>query len=615
MLGFFFKNSKNTKIFQGYFIQFSLWGIIIITTSKDKTATAAAINGGNIMTDYNNDKFDGMNEVPSEETPITNETPSEENLNSTDVSSNDIYSSSSHEEPEAQDEGSYEWNAEPKEETTEYHYSYINGNNTDAEHNPNNYNDNYSSYGTSNTSQSYQSDSYSDNANTQTANQQANPYSYNYSNTYNNYSSAPNYNRQHTQSYNQPPAKKEKKKKEKKPVSRGFIAAMLVITVLCSAALGFGGGMLAKNMNTTTNGNVTINQVNSSGVKNAGTTTAASTSEIVKKTADSVVEIATEGVVTGNFAQQYVTKGAGSGVIISADGYIVTNHHVIDNAKTIKVTLRDGQTTYDATLIGSDEDNDIALLKVNAEGLTPATFGDSASLAVGDYVVAIGNPLGTLGGTVTDGIVSALAREVTIENKNMTLLQTNAQISPGNSGGGLFNANGELVGIVNAKDSATEVEGIAFAIPVNNVIDIIKDLQNYGYVTGKIDLGMEFVDINSNDTAFYYGVNQLGCYVLSVTSGSNAEQAGFKRGDLITAVNGTEISQSSEISKALENNKVGDKVTLTVSRSGRTTDIELVLEEYVPSAKLNSNNSQSQQQQQQQMPQGGSDLWDQIFGW
>ena len=576
------------------------------------------------MTDYNNDRFDGMNEVPSDEAPITdnfpteetqvtNEVPAQQDFSSNDVESNDIYSSSLPEQPEAQEEGSYEWNAEPKEENTEYHYSYINGNNANAEHNPNNYNDNYSPYGAANTAQSHNSDSFSDNSNAQSSNQQTNPYSYNYSNTYNGYSSAPNYNRQSAQSYTQPPVKKEKKKKEKKPVSRGFIAAMLVLTVLCSAALGFGGGMLAKNMNTTTNGNITINQVNSSGVKNAGTTSASSTSEIVKKTADSVVEIATEGVVTGNFAQQYVTKGAGSGVIISADGYIVTNHHVIDNAKTIKVTLRDGQTTYDATLIGSDEDNDIALLKVNAEGLTPATFGDSSSLAVGDYVVAIGNPLGTLGGTVTDGIVSALAREVTIEDKNMTLLQTNAQISPGNSGGGLFNANGELVGIVNAKDSATEVEGIAFAIPVNNVIDIIKDLQNYGYVTGKIDLGMEFVDINSNDTAFYYGVNQLGCYVLSVTNGSNAEKAGFKRGDLITAVNGTEISQSSEISKVLENNKVGDKVTLTVSRSGRTTDIELELEEYVPSAKLNSNSSQSQQQQQQ--PQGGSDLWDQIFGW
>ena len=158
MLGFFFKNSKNTKIFQGYFIQFSLWGIIIITTSKDKTATAAAINGGNIMTDYNNDKFDGMNEVPSEETPITNETPSEENLNSTDVSSNDIYSSSSPEEPGAQDEGSYEWNAEPKEETTEYHYSYINGNNRNAAHNPNKYEDEYNAYRAARGSNEYNRD-------------------------------------------------------------------------------------------------------------------------------------------------------------------------------------------------------------------------------------------------------------------------------------------------------------------------------------------------------------------------------------------------------------------------------------------------------------------------
>ena len=215
----------------------------------------------------------------------------------------------------------------------------------------------------------------------------------------------------------------------------------------------------AKNMNTTTSGNLTINQVSSGSVTNASAASSATTtSDIVKKTADSVVEIATEGITTGSFARQYVTKGAGSGVIISSDGYIVTNHHVIDGASTIKVTLRDGTTSYDATLIGSDEDNDIALLKIEAEGLTPATFGDSSSLAVGDYVVAIGNPLGTLGGTVTDGIISALAREVTIEDKNMTLLQTNAQISPGNSGGGLFNSKGELIGIVNAKDSATEVE-------------------------------------------------------------------------------------------------------------------------------------------------------------
>ena len=195
----------------------------------------------------------------------------------------------------------------------------------------------------------------------------------------------------------------------------------------------------------------------------------------------------------------------------------------------------------------------------------------------------------------------------------MTLLQTNAQISPGNSGGGLFNANGELVGIVNAKDSATEVEGIAFAIPVNNVLDIIKDLQNYGYVTGKIDMGMEFVDINSNDTAFYYGVNQLGCYVLSVNTGSNAESAGFRRGDLITAVNGQAVSTSADISKALENNKVGDTVTFTVSRSGKTTDIQLTLAEYKPAAKLNTDNGNSGSGNSPR--QSIDDLWNEIFGW
>ena len=247
-------------------------------------------------------------------------------------------------------------------------------------------------------------------------------------------------------------------------------------------------------------------------------------------------------MVTGNFAQQYVQQGAGSGVIISSDGYIITNYHVIEGANTITVTLRDGKTSYTAAIIGSDSDNDIALLKIDAKDLTPATFGDSSKLAVGDYVVAIGNPLGELGGTVTDGIISALAREVTIDNKNMTLLQTNAQISPGNSGGGLFNANGELVGIVNAKDSATEVEGIGFAIPINNVLDIINDLKSYGYVTGKVDLGMQFTDITSNESAFYYGVNETGCYVISVTKGSNAEKAGFRTGDLVTKVGDTKIS-------------------------------------------------------------------------
>ena len=546
------------------------------------------------MADYfknQNNPFENTSGEPVPETPETEA--KEEYIEETAAPS------------EVSDEGSYEWNADrgsaesASGTDSEYHYSYVNGRNSDASHNPNNYDSAYSAPG-SQSSYGYQP-------------QQSNPYGGYRQSGYQSYASTPRYTAPQQQTA-QPVKRAKRVKKEKKPASRGFIAAMLAITMLGSAALGFGGGYLAKNMNTTTAGNVTINQVSSGGVTNASSSTASTTSDIVKKTADSVVEIATEGIVTGSFARQYVTQGAGSGVIISQDGYIVTNHHVIDGANTIKVTLRDGTTSYDATLIGSDEDNDIALLKIDAEGLTPATFGDSSSLAVGDYVVAIGNPLGTLGGTVTDGIISALAREVTIEDKNMTLLQTNAQISPGNSGGGLFNANGELVGIVNAKDSATEVEGIAFAIPVNNVLDTIKDLQNYGYVTGKIDMGMEFVDINSNDTAFYYGVNQIGCYVLSVQTGSNAEAAGFRRGDLITAVNGSAVSSSKDISKMLENNKVGDTVTITVSRSGKTTDLSLTLAEYKPSAKLNNNNSSGGSDNSRQR-QSNDDLWNQLFGW
>lgn len=506
---------------------------------------------------------------------------------------------------DAVEESSYEWNSENSYRNGEYHYSYINGNNSAADHNPNNYDDAYSTSG-SESGTGYDSHrSYSE---------QSNPYSSNYTGQTDNtrvYSYG-------TQANAKPERKKRRERKSSKGASKGFVAAALAIAVVGSTAAGLCGGyFLSQQQNnggSGSGGSLTIKQVASDkadeGTTNASSddTTIYTTSDIVKKTANSVVEIATEGVKTGSFAQQYVTKGAGSGVIISEDGYIVTNHHVIDGANKITVTLRDGSTTYDAKLIGSDEDNDIALLKIDASGLSAATFGNSSDLVVGDYVVAIGNPLGTLGGTVTDGIISALAREVTIENKNLTLLQTNAQISPGNSGGGLFNANGELIGIVNAKDSATEVEGIAFAIPINNVVGIIKDLKDYGYVTGKISTGMQFVDINSYDTAFYYNVNALGVYVLSVESGSNADQAGFKSGDMISEVNGTSVSSAAEIDKALENNKVGDTVTFTITRNGKQQNLSLELSEYTPSVKPNND-------QAQQDFQSNDNLWKQLLDW
>ena len=540
---------------------------------------------------------------------------------------NDIYSGNAENTPESNTdipqknaEASYEWNSDKsdnKSDSTEYHYSYVNGNNKDASHNPNRYNE-PTQYSSQNTSSGYSNNYQNQNTNAYD-NYQSNGYTAQNQQSQNVYNSQP-YGTAPNHSANAKPPKAKKPKKQRKPISRGGIAIALAVTMVFSCGLGFGGGYFANKVNTSTSGSLNITKTSNSGTTTTASSTskANSTSEIVKKTADSVVEISTESVVTGSFAQQYVQQGAGSGVIISQDGYILTNNHVINGANSVKVRLRDG-TEYDATIIGSDSDNDIALLKVNATGLSPATFGDSNSLAVGDYVVAIGNPLGELGGTVTDGIISALARKVTIEDTQMTLLQTNAQVNPGNSGGGLFNANGELVGIVNAKQSATEVEGIAFAIPINNVLDILSDLKEYGYVTGKVDLGIDFTDITSDETAFYYGVNQTGCYVLSVDSGSNAEKAGVTRGDLVTKVNDTDVSSSSDITTALEKAEVGDTVTFTVSRRGTSKTISFVLEEYIPAVSNSQITNGSQKSttptSDSENSTGDDSIWSQMFGW
>lgn len=540
---------------------------------------------------------------------------------------NDIYSGNAENTPESNTdipqknaEASYEWNSDKsdnKSDSTEYHYSYVNGNNKDASHNPNRYNE-PTQYSSQNTSSGYSNNYNNPNTNAYD-NYQSNGYTAQNQQSQNVYNSQP-YGTAPNHSANAKPPKAKKPKKQRKPISRGGIAIALAVTMVFSCGLGFGGGYFANKVNTSTSGSLNITKTSNSGTTTTASSTskANSTSEIVKKTADSVVEISTESVVTGSFAQQYVQQGAGSGVIISQDGYILTNNHVINGANSVKVRLRDG-TEYDATIIGSDSDNDIALLKVSATGLSPATFGDSNSLAVGDYVVAIGNPLGELGGTVTDGIISALARKVTIEDTQMTLLQTNAQVNPGNSGGGLFNANGELVGIVNAKQSATEVEGIAFAIPINNVLDILSDLKEYGYVTGKVDLGIDFTDITSDETAFYYGVNQTGCYVLSVDSGSNAEKAGVTRGDLVTKVNDTDVSSSSDITAALEKAEVGDTVTFTVSRRGTSKTLSFVLEEYVPAVSNSQITNGSQKSttptSDSENSTGDDSIWSQMFGW
>lgn len=302
---------------------------------------------------------------------------------------------------------------------------------------------------------------------------------------------------------------------------------------------------------------------------------------VAEKAADSVVEIVTESVKTGSFMGQYITEGAGSGVIMTVDGYIVTNNHVIDGASKITVTLRSGEQ-YDAKLIGTDKNTDLAVIKIDADGLSPATFGNSDSLVVGETAVAIGNPLGQLGGTVTDGIISALDREIEIDGQVMTLLQTNATINPGNSGGGLFNSRAELVGIVNAKSSGSDVEGLGFAIPVNTVQPIVKDIMEYGYVRGRISTGMSYIDVNNSAAAWMYQVRYTGVYINDVQSGSNAESAGLKSGDLVISVDGTKVSSSNDIKNIIQKKKIGDKVTYVVLRNNAQVTAEFALSEYSP---------------------------------
>ncbi|MEE0969377.1 MAG: trypsin-like peptidase domain-containing protein [Clostridia bacterium] len=300
-------------------------------------------------------------------------------------------------------------------------------------------------------------------------------------------------------------------------------------------------------------------------------------SQVADLVKDSVVEITTEQVVNGNSFMQYVQSGAGSGVIISSEGYVITNNHVISGASKITVRLTNGNE-YEATLVGTDSSSDIAVLKVKPdEELTVATLGSSEKLSIAEEIIVIGNPLGELGGTVTNGIVSALAREITIEGENMTLIQTNAAVNPGNSGGGMFNLYGELVGIVNAKSSGEDVEGLGFAIPIDTAYNIVLQLMDYGYVRGRVDHGLELIDITDLFTAASYRVSSLGVYVYESKYTDE-----IKNGDRIASINGSEVSNKAEVKEALYECKVGDTVDVTVVRNGRYKDIKLTLHEYIP---------------------------------
>ncbi len=379
---------------------------------------------------------------------------------------------------------------------------------------------------------------------------------------------------------------KQAPKRERRGVSKGLFFAGIAICLCLSFIAGFAGTGLynyLSSMNTEIKNGITINKVDTPAGNAAYSGDGLSTVEIVNKVGDSVVEITTETVTTGIFAQQFIDSGAGSGVIVDADGYIVTNHHVIDGATKISVTLRDG-TTYEAELVGSDADLDVAVLKITPDKkLVEATFGDSDALMVGQRTVAIGNPLGQLGGSVTEGILSALDRDVLIDGKTMSLMQTDTAINPGNSGGGLFDQNGNLIGIVNAKSSGSEIEGLGFAIPVNDVVNVIGDLTEFGYVRGRVSLGVTFVDVKSEQVAWMYDLEKTGCYVYSVEKNTNADVAGLESGDRVISINGKDIETSDDVKKIIRDCKVGEEITFKVeNRSGKTYTVSFELEEYVP---------------------------------
>ena len=419
----------------------------------------------------------------------------------------------------------------------------------------------------------------------------------------------------------QQPAAPEPPKKKKHHVNGGKVARSAVALVL-AAVMGFAGGYVGSQMN---GSKVVIQQVapsgssSSSGSDSSITSASASgssltTEQVADLVSPSVVVITTEQVVYSQwswYGQNQVESGAGSGVIISSDGYILTCAHVVDGASNITVTINDKD--YTATLVGEDTTSDIAVIKIDANGLTPAVVGDSDTLTVGDNVLAVGNPLGELGGTVTSGIVSALNRSVSIQSSGsvntMSLIQMDASVSPGNSGGGLFNMNGELIGIVNAKSSSSDAEGLGFAIPINDAIKVAQDLLENGYVTGRPYMGITYLAVNDAQTAAQLGVNAYGIYVVDVVSGGPADKAGLKAGDRIVSIDNTEVAQKTDLGTLMQEHSAGDTLSITVARDGQMQTVSLTLGEKNASNSGNGTNGASRQEKSaesapQQDPQG-----------
>lgn len=400
-------------------------------------------------------------------------------------------------------------------------------------------------------------------------------------------------------------------KKPKKRIALKIAASLMAMTIVSAGSIG----VYRQFAETPKNSATSENNVNSENNISAETVSMLKTAqsdgdvlsgeEIVEKVMPSVVGIESTfsmpeqqkngrngffgfGFDFGNEQVQQEPVGTGTGVIITEDGYIVTNAHVIYDsqngyglASAIKVLL--GEDTYEAEVIGYDTDCDLAVLKVDEKNLTAAEFGSSDDLKLGETVIAIGNPLGfDLMNTVTRGCVSGLNRNITINDKSMNLIQTDAAINSGNSGGPLINKYGQVIGINSSKMSSSyygeaSIEGIGFAIPSDEVSKIVDDIMNFGYVTGKPQLGISCQAVTETISQMYN--MPMGVYVVDVTENSAAAKAGLKKGDIITAVDGTEVTTSEELTAQKNLHSAGDEIELTFIRNGEEMTATVTLDE------------------------------------
>ena len=390
--------------------------------------------------------------------------------------------------------------------------------------------------------------------------------------------------------------------KSEKPPRRGRIIALVLCCTILGMAAGFGGGYLgASAAAKSRQASPTMvyegeRETRPIDITKVDTSELMTPAEVYAQNVNSTVGIRTSITSTNFWGYQTTSAASGSGFIISSDGYILTNFHVIESSSSVTVTTYDG-TEYDAEIIGYDQSMDIAVLKIDAKELVPVVLGRSETLNVGDDVIAIGNPLGELTFSLTRGVVSALDRQVTLSgNVTMELIQTDCAINSGNSGGALFNMYGEVVGITNAKysssSSGASIDNIGFAIPVDDIRDIVDSIITNGYIVEPY-IGVSVSTVSNEATG--YGLPG-GASVQQIAEGSPAEKAGLQVNDIITAVNGTEISSSGELVEIVGNCAPGDELTLSVYRQGETLELTLTVGEQSKSALEATSNQQSQQQ-------------------